>query len=242
MARALARGWADPVLCCDAGSGRGQALAAELGGEALSTPLEVADRAELIVLAHKPAQLKLVADQLSSVGKPVASVLGGVSLETLAAAYPDCPRIRVMPNTPAEVRRGITCISAPEDLEPELLREVSALFGRLGTVLRLPESQIGAATAVMGVGPAYQALLAEAQVDAAVRVGLRPELAGQLVTETMAGAAALLSARGYDTLSVRREVTSPGGATAQGLAALERAGIRPAFLDAMDALLEWEGG
>jgi len=89
----------------------------------------------------------------------------------------------------------------------------------------------------MGVGPAYQAMLAEAQVDAAVRHGLAPALAGRLVAETMAGTAALLERRDYDTLTVRREVTSPGGTTARGLAALERAGLRAAFHDAADAVV-----
>jgi pyrroline-5-carboxylate reductase len=89
----------------------------------------------------------------------------------------------------------------------------------------------------MGVGPAYQALLVEAQVDAAVRHGLAPGLAGRLVAETMAGTAALLETRDYDTLAVRREVTSPGGTTARGLAALERGGVRPAFQEAFDAVV-----
>jgi pyrroline-5-carboxylate reductase len=89
----------------------------------------------------------------------------------------------------------------------------------------------------MGVTPAYYALLAEAQVDAAVRHGLKPSLAGTLVVDTMAGTAALLAARDYDTLAVRREVTSPGGSTARGLAALERAGVRDAFQEAMDAVV-----
>ena len=111
------------------------------------------------------------------------------------------------------------------------------MFDRLGSVVQVPESLIDAATAVMGVGPAYQALLAEAQVDAAVRHGLKPGLAGRLVAETMAGTAALLDARDYDTLTVRREVTSPGGMTARGLAALERAGVRAAFQDATDAVV-----
>jgi pyrroline-5-carboxylate reductase len=103
------------------------------------------------------------------------------------------------------------------------------------------EGTIDPATAVMGVGPAYQALLAEAQVDAAIRHGLSAELAAQLVTQTMAGTATLLRARAYDTLAVRREVTSPGGGTARGLAALERAGIRAAFQDASDAVMGWSG-
>ena len=111
-----------------------------------------------------------------------------------------------------------------------------ARFERLGSVVELEERLIDAATAVMGVGPAYQALLAEAQVDAAVRYGLTPVLAARLVVETMAGSAALLSARDYDTLAVRREVTSPGGSTARGLRALEQAGVRGAFQSAIDAV------
>jgi pyrroline-5-carboxylate reductase len=83
--------------------------------------------------------------------------------------------------------------------------------------------------------------LAEAQIDAAVRHGLKPAVAARLVTETMAGTAALLQAHGYDTLSVRRDVTSPGGSTARGLDALERGGIRAAFSDAMDRVCEVAG-
>jgi pyrroline-5-carboxylate reductase len=104
-------------------------------------------------------------------------------------------------------------------------------------VVKVPEGLIGAAGAVVGVGPAYQALLVEAQVDAAVRHGLAAGVAGRLVAETMAGTAALLQTRDYDTLAVRREVSSPGGTTARGLAALERGGIRPAFQDAIDAVV-----
>jgi pyrroline-5-carboxylate reductase len=89
----------------------------------------------------------------------------------------------------------------------------------------------------MGVGPAYLALVAEAQVDAAVRHGLSPALAGRLAADTMSGTASLLENRAYDTLTVRREVTSPGGSTARGLAALERDGVRTAFQDATDAVI-----
>jgi pyrroline-5-carboxylate reductase len=127
--------------------------------------------------------------------------------------------------------------SLRDDALAERESEVLELFGRLGTVVKLPERLAGPATALSGVGPAYQALVAEAQVDAGVRTGLPPALAAQLVAETMAGTAALLEERGYDTLAVRREVTSPGGLTAKGLAALERAGIRNAFQMATDAVL-----
>src|SRR5579862_6915973 len=248
MARALARGWGDPVLCCDGGSGRAAQLAHELGGEALDSPLEVARRVELIVLCHKPAQLQRVARQLADQRKPVVSVLGSTPLAKVRTAYPDVPVFVMIPNTPVEVRRGVTCMAVPHraehpatepepEPEPGLERDVVALFERLGTVVRIAEALMEPASAVTALGPAYEALIAEAQVDAAVRHGLSAALAGRLVTETIAGTAELLGARGYDTLAVRREVTSPAGSTARGLAALERAGIRGAFQDAADAVI-----
>jgi pyrroline-5-carboxylate reductase len=237
MARALARGWGDPVLCSDAGSGRAQALAAELGGEAFDSNAAVAERADLVVLCHKPAQLRAVAQELEGRVRAVASVLGGTPIEALRQVYPGVPVFRLMPNTPVEVRRGVVCYAPVDGVDAGVEAEVMALFERLGSVVRVPEVLIEAATAVMGVGPAYLALVAEAQVDAGVRYGLSAALAGRLVAETMAGTASLLAARGYDTLAVRREVTSPGGLTARGLAALDRSAVRAGFQDAIDAVV-----
>jgi pyrroline-5-carboxylate reductase len=240
MARALARGWGDPVLCSDGGSGRARELVAELGGEALSNR-EVAERADIVVLCHKPYQARQVSQEIHGLAKVVVSVLGGMSTGVLQVFYRDTPVFALMPNTPVEVRRGTIVYAerpneqAPPDADAEA--QVLELFGRVGVVVRVPEAVLGPATALSGVGPAYQALLVEAQVDAAVRRGLTPALASQLVAETMAGSAALLAARGYDTLGVRRAVTSPGGVTARGLAALENAGIRGIFQDALDAVI-----
>jgi pyrroline-5-carboxylate reductase len=142
-----------------------------------------------------------------------------------------------------EVRRGIS-VYAPHAsgdgyaIDHDLEREVIALFERLGTVITMDERLLGVALGVSSVGPAYQALLLEAQVDAAVRHGIKPAVAAQLVAETMSGTAELLRIRDYDTLTVRREVTSPGGSTARGLDALEHGGIRAAFSDAMDRVLQ----
>ncbi|MGO9822624.1 MAG: pyrroline-5-carboxylate reductase family protein [Solirubrobacteraceae bacterium] len=235
MARAMARGWGGPVLCSDNGSGRAEALVAELGGRAAGN-VEVAAEADLVVLCHKPPQLQEVALEIGAHARAVASVLGGVKLGDLAAAYRDVPTFKLMPNTPVEVRQGIVLYSPTSDVDPDLERDVLALFERLGSVVTVPERLLSVAGAVMSVGPAYQALVAEAQVDAAVRHGLAPALASRLVVETMAGTASLLQTRDYDTLAVRREVTSPGGTTARGLAALERGGVRPAFADAIDSI------
>jgi pyrroline-5-carboxylate reductase len=239
MARALARGWGEPVLCSDGGSGRARRLAEELGGEAFTSNVEVAERADLVVLCHKPAQLAAVAEEIAGSVKAVASVLGATKISTLQEVYPKVPVFRLMPNTPVEVRRGVVCYAPAAGVPAELERSVLALIERLGMVVRVDERLLEIATCVMGVGPAYQALLAEAQVDAAVRHGLSASLAGRLVAETMAGTAALLKARDFDTLTVRREVSSPGGGTARGLAALERGGVRAAFGDAMDAVMGW---
>lgn len=236
MARAMARGWGEPVLCSDSGSGRAAELVAELGGVA-TTNVEVARQADLVVLCHKPAQLMAIAAEVAPHARAVASVLGATGTGDLRAAYPAIPAFLLMPNTAVEVRRGVVCYTPATDVDPELERAVVALFERLGSVVTLTEAQMGPATAVSGVGPAYQALLAEAQVDAAVRHGLGAAMAGRLVAETMAGTAALLHHRSHDTLAVRREVTSPGGSTARGLAALERAGVRGAFQDAIDAVI-----
>ncbi len=188
------------------------------------------------MLCHKPAQLSAVAAEITGRVKAIASVLAATRIADLRAAYPGVPVFRLMPNTPVEVRRGVVCYAPSGDVDAQLEAEVVGLFERLGSVVRIDERLIDTAMGVMGVGPAYQALLAEAQVDAAMRLGLSASLAGRLVVETMAGSAALLAARDGDTLAVRREVTSPGGSTARGLEALERGGVRSAFQAAIDAV------
>src|SRR5438270_5948908 len=88
IARALARGWGEPVLCTDGGSGRAAALAAEVGGEALQSNSELVDRADLVVLCHKPGQLHDIAAEISDRARAVVSVLGATTLERLRGAYP----------------------------------------------------------------------------------------------------------------------------------------------------------
>jgi pyrroline-5-carboxylate reductase len=232
MAGALARGWGDPVLATDGGSGRAAALVAELGGSVPASNAELAAQADLVVLGCKPYQLERVAGEMAGNAKRVLSVLGGTSVAALRDAFPDAEVYATMPNTPVQVRRGITIV-AEETPPPADVRE---LLERVGIVVVLPESLMGAATATTGVSPAYVALVAEAMVDAAVKHGLKAELAATLVVEVLAGSAELLRAHGGDTLAMRREVTSPGGSTARGLAALEQAGLRGAFLDAIAAV------
>jgi len=227
IARALAVGLGEPALFSDGGSGRAVALAELVGGEAVSNA-ELARRADVVVLAHKPAQLKAVAAELSG-ARVVLSLLGRVTLEQLEAALADAAVTRAMPNTAVAVRRGVTCVCGAEGLDE--------LLARVGIVVRLPEQLMDPAVAVSGVAPAYVSLIAEAWVDAAVGQGIPAAQAAELVCAALAGSAALLEAREMDTLAVRREVTSPGGMTARGLRVLERAGLRTAFADAAAAVV-----
>lgn len=234
MASALARGWGDPVWCTDAVPGKAEALAAELGGDVAPSNAALAAGADVIVLCHKPDQLAAVAAQIdgNERGTTIVSILAGVPLDALHSAYPGAAKVvRLMPNVAVEIGRGVICMAAESDTSDEL----TTLLERIATVVEVPERLIEVATAVMGVGPAYVSLFVEAQVDAAVRLGMPPQLASELATATTEGCAALLAARDYDTLAVRRAVTSPGGVTARGLAALEAGGLRDAFHAAADA-------
>jgi pyrroline-5-carboxylate reductase len=240
MARALARGWNRPVLVADPATERAQALVAEVGGEALATNAEVAQRADLVVLCHKPAQLADVALELAPHAKAVASILAATPLADLHDAYPDRPVYRFIPSLPVEVRQGAVVQAAPVK-ETELDARVSELFSELGTLVTLPDALVDVAMGLMSCAPAYVALVAEAQIDAGVRRGIPAAQSAELVVQTLAGTAELLRRRGNDTLAVRREVASPGGVTARGLAALERGGLRTAFSEALDAVLEPAG-
>jgi pyrroline-5-carboxylate reductase len=239
MARALARGWGRPVLCADPIAERARALAQEVGGEALATNAEVAARAELVVLCHKPAQLASVAEEIGAGTTPVASILAVTPLAALRAAYPRRPVYRFIPSLPVEVRQGAVVQAAdPAGAgDATLDAAVAALFAELGTLVVLDDSLLDIATGLMSCAPAYVALVAEAQIDAGVRRGIPAVQGAQLVVQTLAGTAELLRQRDYDTLAVRREVSSPGGLTARGVDALERAGLRRAFSDALDAVL-----
>jgi pyrroline-5-carboxylate reductase len=216
---------------------------AEIGGELLTSNAEVAARADLVVLCHKPAQLEAVAHEIAPTARCVASILAGTPLAKLKAAYQGIPVYRFLPSLPVEVRRGAVVQAADPDREGTLSRgdavdaQVRELFAELGTLITLDDALIDVAMGLMSCAPAYIALVAEAQVDAGVRRGLPPAQASALVTETLVGTAELLRRRDYDTLAVRREVTSPGGVTARGLDALERGGVRAAFSDALDAVL-----
>jgi pyrroline-5-carboxylate reductase len=239
MATALARGIGEPVLVADVDTAKAEALAAELGGEAVGSNAELAERAEAVVLCHKPKQLEEVAEQVGGRAKAIASILAATSTERLEAAYPGVPVYRFIPNMPAEVRQGVLCYvpgsTAAEGPEAELLE----LFGRAGAIIPLAEEpQIEPAMALMSCGPAFMALVAEAFADAGSAHGLPRDDAVRMTVETMAGTAAYLRAHEYDTEAIKVRVATPGGATERGLRVLEEQGLRDVCRSAVDAVVE----
>jgi pyrroline-5-carboxylate reductase len=233
MAAAMARGWVgavDKMLFTDSGSGRAAELAAEVGGRAVASNAELAETADVVVLAVKPAAISVVAAEIGGIDKPLVSLLGATSLEAVRSAFPRADVFRVMPNVAVEVRRGVLCVAGGESAEVRVLLDV------LGRTVDLPDSEFDAATAVMGCAPAYLALAVEALAEAGAEAGLDEALARELVVETAAGTARLLES--HDPAEVRRAVASPGGSTEAGLEALDREGARDAFAAAVRASLE----
>ena len=167
---------------------------------------------------------------------PVLSIAAGVTIARLEAALgPDTPVVRAMPNTPALIGAGAAAVAAGRWAGDDELAWAESILGAVGTVVRLDESLLDAVTGLSGSGPAYVFLVVEALVEGGVLAGLPRPVASALATQTVLGAARLLSESDQGPEALRAAVTSPGGTTAAGLRALERAGVRSAFLDAVTA-------
>jgi len=239
MASALARGIGEPALVADVDSAKAQALAAELGGEAVSSNGELAKRADVVVLCHKPKQLAEVAEQVGGHARVVVSILAATDTAALEAAYPGVPVYRFIPNIPAEVRQGVLCYVPGSRAGEGPEREILELFGRAGAIIPLDsEPLIEPAMALMSCGPAFMALVAESFAAAGVAHGLEREQALRMTVETMAGTAAYLREHAYDTEAVKVRVATPGGTTERGLIALEENGLRDVCRTAVDTVVE----
>ena len=247
MATALARGWAateagpDELVVSDVDVDRARLLSETVGARSVSSNRELAESVDVVVLAMKPAALAPVAAEARAVVAerqlPVVSILGATSVAQVEEAFgAGTPVLRFMPNVAAEVRRGTFCHAAGAALDAGTERSLLDLFGLLGELVPVEERLMDAATAISGAGPAFMALVIEALTDAGVKHGLTAAQATELAVTTMGGSAELLGHR--DAVSLRRQVTSPGGVTAAGIAALERHGVRAAFSAAVDAVVE----
>jgi pyrroline-5-carboxylate reductase len=206
----------------------------------LSNPDAVA-AAALVVIAVKPQDLDAL---LAEVGE---RILPEQTVLSVAAAIPtaqieagltaDVPVVRAMPNTPSTVHEGIAGICAGAHAGSEHLDLAEEALSHLGAVVRVPEDALDAITAVSGSGPAYFALLAEAMIEAGILLGLSREISTQLVVQTMLGTGKQLRDEKMHPVELREMVTSPGGTTIAAIRELEMAGVRAAFLNAIQAAM-----
>jgi pyrroline-5-carboxylate reductase len=200
---------------------------------------EAAAWADTVVVAVKPHAVAGVLDHISAHLAPttvVVSIAAGLSTSFLAEHLPQGqPVVRVMPNTPASVGAGMSVLSAGASATDVHLDRAERLLAPVGRVLRVPEDQQDAVTAVSGSGPAYFFLLVEAMAAAGEALGLDHEVATALAAQTAYGAGAMLHESPDDPAVLRANVTSPGGTTAAAIASFEDQGLRAAVQAAMTA-------
>jgi pyrroline-5-carboxylate reductase len=200
---------------------------------------EAIARAETLVLMVKPQDMESLLAQVAPTLTPehlVISFAAGIRTSFVEKHLPDgVPVVRVMSNVAVLVDEAMSVVAAGSLAEDKHLALAEELLGYVGRVLRLKEQHLDAITATSGSGPAYFFLLAEAMIEACILLGLSRDVATELIIQTMLGSAKMLRDTGKHPVELREMVTSPGGTTIAAIRHLEEAGVRAAFLNAIDA-------
>jgi pyrroline-5-carboxylate reductase len=217
---------------------RGAELRETYGVAALSAA-DAAKTAGTLVITVKPQDMSALLDEIAPhvpADRLVISVAAGIPTAMIERRLgAEVPVVRVMSNTPVHVDQAMSVISAGRYAGEEHLRRAEELLQPVGKVLRIPESQQDAATALSGSGPAYVYFLVEAMVDAGILLGIPRATALEMVNQAVYGAARMLRDSGEHPVILREAVTSPGGTTISAIRELERHGVRAAFLAAIEA-------
>jgi pyrroline-5-carboxylate reductase len=217
---------------------RGAELRETYGVAALSAA-DAAKTAGTLVITVKPQDMSALLDEIAPhvpADRLVISVAAGIPTAMIERRLgAEVPVVRVMSNTPVHVDQAMSVISAGRYASEEHLRRAEELLQPVGKVLRIPESQQDAATALSGSGPAYVYFLVEAMVDAGILLGIPRATALEMVNQAVYGAARMLRDSGEHPVILREAVTSPGGTTISAIRELERHGVRAAFLAAIEA-------
>jgi pyrroline-5-carboxylate reductase len=235
--------WCEPseVVATVRDEQRAEELAERYGITTTLDNAEAVRGAPIVVIAVKPQDIEGLLAQIEDAVEPGQTVL------TIAAAIPTAlieshlaagvPVVRAMPNTPASVHEGMAGIAAGAHAGEEHVAQAEDVLSHLGRTVRVSEDYLDAVTAVSGSGPAYFALLAESMIEAGILLGLGREIATDLVVQTMLGTAKLLRDGHMHPVELREMVTSPGGTTIAAIRELEQAGVRAAFLNAIQAAM-----
>jgi pyrroline-5-carboxylate reductase len=233
--------WAD-IVATSRREERATELRERHGVEATTDNAAAIKGADVVVLAVKPQDIEALLGEIGHLLQADQTVL------SVAAAIPtaaierhlatDVPVVRSMPNAPSTVHEGIAGMCAGRHAGREHLDRADTVLRAVGDVVEVAEDQMDAITAVSGSGPAYYALLAEAMIEAGILLGLSREISTKLVVQTMLGTARLLRDEQMHPVELREAVTSPGGTTIRAIRELEQAGVRAAFLNAINAAME----
>ena len=244
LAGLLSGGWREPreVIVTGRRQERLDELVQRYGVEATLSNAEAVADATLVVIAVKPQDFDVLLGEIGGLMRPdhtVLSVAAAIPTAAIEQRLADgVPVVRAMPNTPSTVHEGIAGVCAGAHADEEHLTLAEEALAHVGGVVRVPERYMDAVTAVSGSGPAYFALLAEAMIEAGILLGLSREVSTQLVVQTMLGTAKLLRDENMHPVELREKVTSPGGTTIRAIRELELAGVRAAFLNAIQAAME----
>jgi pyrroline-5-carboxylate reductase len=240
----LDRGWREPseVVATVRDEERAGELAERYGITATTSNAQAVAGAELVVIAVKPQDFDVLLGEIGGLltsETTVLSVAAAIPTPAIEARIGEgVPVVRAMPNRAATVHESVAGLCPGAHAGDEHVALAEEALSHLGAVVRVPERYMDAVTAVSGSGPAYFALLAEAMIEAGILLGLSREISTQLVVQTMLGTARLLRDEHIHPVELREQVTSPGGTTIQAIRELERAGVRAAFLNAIQAAVE----
>jgi pyrroline-5-carboxylate reductase len=217
---------------------RAAELTGRLGVAAVDVP-GAAAHAEIVVVAVKPQDIVPVLTDLAAVIRPgtlVVSLCAGIPLAVIEGGLPaGTPAVRVMPNTPMLVGEAMSAVSGGTHASDEQLAAVEKMLGSVGRVVRVPETQQDAVTALSGSGPAYFFFLVEAMIDAGILLGLPRATAADLIVQSAFGAAVMLRESDDHPVILREAVTSPAGTTIAAIRELEKHGVRAALIAAIEA-------
>ncbi|MBE9139074.1 pyrroline-5-carboxylate reductase [Nodosilinea sp. LEGE 07088] len=238
IARLLDQGIFAPevVLVSDPQAARREVLHQTYGVQTTEENQAVVAAAPTVLLAIKPQMLTAVARNLRPpvhAAPLLLSILAGVPLARLNAAFPGWAVVRAMPNTPATVGAGVTALAADDAVSDQQRQQARTIFASVGTVIDVPEYQMDAVTALSGSGPGYIALVVEALADGGVAVGLPRAIALELAIATVRGTGELLTQADLHPAVLKDRVTSPGGTTIAGISALEAGGMRSTLMAAV---------
>jgi pyrroline-5-carboxylate reductase len=229
---------ASSLLFTERHEDRAKELSTKFGIEAV-TSAEAAARADTLLVAVKPQEIVALLDELAGAVTPrnlVITIAAGIPTTLFEKRLADgTPVVRVMSNTPVFVDEAMSAISAGAHAGEEHLARTEDVFKPVGKVIRIPESQLDAVTALSGSGPAYFFFLVEAMIDAGILLGLPRAIAAELIVQTAIGSAVMLRDSGEHPVQLREAVTSPGGTTIAAIRELENHGVRAALLSALEA-------